>query len=500
MVNFIDPDGGEIQARYNWDEDFQRRILSLILHDKVFFIQCYSLIKPEYFTNEAHQLTCKVAFKYFEKYNRLPEKFFLVQEIKSFTQDKPDNIKLYYIGETKAIFDYYVPSLESRDALRDKVANFAKIQAIKVAFQKCLSLIQDFSDSDDTWTKVYDILLATTTVDARFDIGLEYFLDYRARYERAKQKIEIMDYFSTSIPTMDNNATGGGPCRGELFAVMGTPGSGKSLYLVTMSIANVNKGKKVLYLSTEMNQDKIAERFDAQFVAWKEGVTANTLLMNESIVFDTLDEMTKGFGDDKHRLIVKQFPSGTLDIPTLRAYHQQLKITGFTPDMVIVDYIGEMKDYPNMPLHESREKLVKGIRNFACEEDVFAAIALQPHRQGREAQKFTEMDDDNMGDSYGQTRPLDYLVTINQHNKEKDIGVGRFFVAKARSGPSRYKFYVDYNKESLKITEITKREYDERIKKYIAEEKKYAGDVALDDQADEIARMVRSTTTKKIKA
>ena len=62
-------------VKYNWDENFQRRIIGMSLTDAQFLVQAISLIKPEYFNNECHYLVCKTLFDYYENYKNLPERF-----------------------------------------------------------------------------------------------------------------------------------------------------------------------------------------------------------------------------------------------------------------------------------------------------------------------------------------------------------------------------------------------------------------------------------------
>jgi len=50
----------QTKLKYRFDDNFQRRILSLVLTDNTFLVQSRSLIEPEYFTSEAHVLICKV--------------------------------------------------------------------------------------------------------------------------------------------------------------------------------------------------------------------------------------------------------------------------------------------------------------------------------------------------------------------------------------------------------------------------------------------------------
>ena len=63
--DLIDPDGVEPIA-YNWDEEFQRHILSVLLVDRQFLLQSLDLIKPNYFTNKAQRQICSILFEFFK--------------------------------------------------------------------------------------------------------------------------------------------------------------------------------------------------------------------------------------------------------------------------------------------------------------------------------------------------------------------------------------------------------------------------------------------------
>lgn len=120
-----DPDGDD-DARYNWDTEFQKHIIALLLVDKQFLLQSIDLIKPSYFTNKAHQMACRILFEFFKKYKLVPKKSFVIQEVKETLKD--DKALVYYLGEIKGLYDYFEPGLDSREYLADKITFFAKIQ------------------------------------------------------------------------------------------------------------------------------------------------------------------------------------------------------------------------------------------------------------------------------------------------------------------------------------------------------------------------------------
>ena len=67
LDKLVNPDAVK-KPKYSWDDNFQRRIVGLILTDNYFIIQAITLVKPEYFINEVHSDIVNVCFSFFEKY------------------------------------------------------------------------------------------------------------------------------------------------------------------------------------------------------------------------------------------------------------------------------------------------------------------------------------------------------------------------------------------------------------------------------------------------
>lgn len=481
----------EIEAeKYNWTEEFQKNIISLLLCDRWFAVQCRDLVNPNYFVDEVHQLLGRVLFNYLDTYKSLPEKSFVMQEVDSAIKKKEPKIKQHYIAETNLVYEKYVPNLESRPALLDKILNFAKLMALKSAFDTSLNLMKKDPEEESTWIKIQNTLKEALLVDRNFNEGLNYFETFEERYERMESQEESKEIFTTGFDGLDDALLGGGTHRGEIYAWVGLSGTGKSLALVSAAKRNVTKyNKKVLYVSLEMDEDKIAERFDAQFA----GVNINRLYENKDKILQKFDQI-KEENEDPKMLVVKQFPAGSMTVNTLKAYMQQLQMTGFKPDLVIVDYIGEMKDYPGMATWESRYRIVRDLRGLATEENVCIFTALQPNKSAREAQKMDGpgegvIDDDNLADSYGQIRPLDGCWSINQMQVEKDAGIARIFVIKHRHGKSRFTIWVGYDRDTLAMDQITHTSYEKKLhQKHMKASEKVQEDVA--SQAAEINKVL----------
>lgn len=459
MKSLVNPDDAR-EKKYRWDLRYQQEVLGMLLMDKVFLIQSMQLIRPEYFVDKAHEVICDILFRYFSRYNQLPAKFVIANEIR---ERYPDNDKrvLIYTGELEALTASYIPGLESRDACLDKITEFAKEMALRAAVSRTLDLLE--STDRERWTKIEDLFKKALLTDRNFDIGLDYFQTLDERYERMIAQMERKEVFTSGFDQIDRGLTAGGICRGELAAYMGVSGAGKSLMLVKAAVQNlVNAyeveatGKKILYVSLEMSEDKLAKRFDSMVSQ----VDINSLIDKKDIVKNAIREQIRG-EDDKRKLIIKQFPAGTADVNTIRAYMAQTALYGWSPDLVIVDYVGELKDYEGIKTYESRQRLVRDLRALAVEHNVAVFTALQANRRGKEEQQDdSPIDDSMLADSYGQSRVCDAIWSINQSPAEKEMGLARIYIAKHRDGNSRYLCYVKQDRQTLMYSDITKETYN----------------------------------------
>ena len=459
----------EEESKFEFDKNVQRHILGAILTDPEFLVQSRHLIKFNYFVELAHQQIYSSVTEFYDRYEASPHFFYVRQNLAVKARDEAQ--KIYYLAELESIRDFYVPGLaQHRQFLLDEITTFAKTEAMRIAFSECAELIfKQRKPSRETWQKVGAILDAAQIVEVHEETWLDYFNTLDERFNRAEQDMANAERFTAGFPSIDEAITGGGLSIGEVGAWIGTPGSGKSLALVKGAVANMRKGKKVLFISLEMAQDKIAARFDAQLAKHNIG----TLIEKKDVVIEALKEFVNTY-EDTRRLIIKQFPSGEADVNTIKACHQQLKMRGFHPDLVVVDYIGEMKDIQGLPIHESREKIIKQLRAFGTIEKHCTLTAVQPNRSAKDAQENNKyIDDAQLGDSYNQFRPLDAFWSINQTQQEKDEGIGRIFVIKHRDGRSKFGFELGYDYGpgkcmldgvgSLDMFEITKDMYFEKM-------------------------------------
>lgn len=452
LATLADPD--VVKPVFAWDDTFQRKLLAALLCDRNTLVQSLDKIKPLYFTNDIHRDVCKILFAHFEKYKAPPERWILKTELAAAHEKRDDAFRLHALAELDALYDYYVPGLETREYVLDKVTNFAKVQAVKTAFHNCVQRMNERPEDEGTWPYVYEQMRSAMVIDRNYEPGLQYFQEIDELYRRMRESHSGKDRFTTAFESIDNSLKGGGMFAGQIGAWLGLPGRGKSLMMAKQAVANVLLGHKVLYLTMEMDERGIGERFTSQFT--KQDI--NNLLAVEPEVRRSVEDFVRG-RENNNPLIIKQFPGGTLDVNGIRSYHNQLMLRGWKPNLVIIDYVGEMKDDPNLKKYESAYRILRDLRAFGIEEGHCTYTALQPNASAAQLEIGQYIDESNIGTSFDQFKPLDALWSINQHVTEKGAGVGRIFVVKHRDGKSHHAFYISYDYRTLDVTEIGRDRY-----------------------------------------
>lgn len=450
------------QRHFEHDFEVNQKILGMLIADRHFLTQSMDLIVPDYFEDQGHQLICSIVFDFFKRYKELPNKVYIAQEIK---ERRKNSDQLYtYLGELEAVIADYVPGVGTREYLMDKIVEFAKEQAVRIAVSRTLDIVK--KKPDGVWNKVWDLWRDALTTDKSHDLGLEYYSTLEERYQRMEESMNSKsEIFTSGFETIDKWLTAKGLARGEIGAFIGTSGAGKSIALINAAVRNLSLGKRVCYITLEMSQDKIAKRFDALL----SGEPFGTLFDNKNMVIEairqSIDMSLLPNETDKRRLIIKHYPGGTADVNTFRAYLSQLSLYGFKPDLLVVDYVGEMRDIPGLKTYESRQLLVRELRTLAQEEQMCVLTAMQANRKGREAQEVEgHIDDDALADAFGQARPMDAMWSLNK--PESACNVGSIFVIKHRDGISRNEIYYRMDTGTLRMDETTQDEFRQTIKTY----------------------------------
>jgi len=424
---------------YEFSENIQRGILYFLKSDKDFYLQIVNLIKPEFFEFPSHAKIFTAVKDHYEKYNKLPTDDFLLQDLKP------------KIGARENVSDYedeilYVNNLDTStvsnaDYMLDLVEGFAKKEAMKSAISQSISLIKE-----DRVEEVEALVRKALLTNRDVDTGQDYFDDFVGRWDRIFNKKNEVKY-KTILPSLNRSLEGGLGSK-ELAMVVAPPGVGKSLFLVNQSVHSLIEGRKVLYISLEMSEDKIAQRFDSIMTLVPQFKLKDP--SSQLNVKERLELFQKEFPGSQ--LVIKEFPTSQASINTIRNLLVQLKnYDEFEPDLLVIDYLELMRPTRDIQQeYHAQQRVAEELRGIAMENNFLIWTATQTNRQGRMVKIITDAE---LGDSYGKIRTCDFAISLNQSEEEFDQGNMRAYVIKSRNGRPRFTVPMSVDYGVLRMSE-----------------------------------------------
>ena len=423
--------------KYDFSDDVQRGILFLAKYSRDFYLQISSLVRPEYFEYPIHSNIYQAISKYYEDYKDIPKDLHLLECVKDFKGSKEDlsdyDDELYKVNSMDA------SCIGHSEFFLDIIENFAQKSAMREAITSSIGLLKD-----DRMGEIEELVREALCINRNVDLGQSYFSEVLARFERS-----LDDNRGNRHPTVFDTLSReleGGLGNKELAMVVAPPGVGKSLYLVNQGVAALMQNKKVLYISLEMSEDRIAARFDSVMT-----------LIPQKKIKDSLGLLQKRlqlFGEKfpNGQLMIKEFPTGLANINDIRSLLVQLQnYEDFKPDVILIDYLELLRPTRDgLAEYQAQQRISEELRGLAVECDVLLWTATQTNRQGRSVKLITDAE---LADAYGKIRTCDYAISLNQTEEEFDDGHMRCYVMKSRNGKQRFVVPVSIDYSTLTLSE-----------------------------------------------
>ena len=227
--------------------------------------------------------------------------------------------------------------------------------------------------------------------------------------------------------------------------------SHNSHWLVALGCNAMRQGKNVLHYTFELTEHATGIRYDSNLC----GLPSNEVQDNKELVTKTYKEKKLG------RLVIKEYPTGSASVMTVRNHIEKLQLKGFKPDVVIIDYADIMKSSRSYDSLRHELKLVyEELRNLAMELEIPVWTASQANRESAQA---NVVGHENMSEAYGKAMVADVVVSLSRKASEKASGFGRLFIAKNRAGRDGIVFPVsiDTSMSRFEILDETALSLDE---------------------------------------
>ena len=266
--------------------------------------------------------------------------------------------------------------------------------------------------------------------------GHDFFEDMEVRFQR----IERLPC-PTGIKFLDEkDVLNGGLGRGELGVVTANTGVGKSHFLVSVGAEALRMGKNVIHYTFELSESLTGIRYDSNLC----DINSKEVIPNKDYVMETYKNSDFG------RLIIKEYPTGSASVITLKNHVEKLMLKGFKPSLIIIDYADIMRSTRRYDSVRHELKLIyEELRNLATEINVPVWTASQANRDSANSMIVGL---ENMSEAYGKAMVADVVLSISRKAAEKAAGTGRIFVAKNRAGRDGLLFPVTIDTAKSRIT------------------------------------------------
>lgn len=405
--------------------NFQEKLVIVIFYDRVYADQISEVLKLEFFELEYLQVFLKYLLDYRNKYDKHPSVDMMEALLNSKLSEKDELIQIKVMEFFEKIKNEQ--KISDIEFIKTEALDFAKKQDLKTAMVKSIGLIRSRS-----FGEIQKLINDSLSKGLDNNLGHDYVEDFEERYTNYN-RFPI----ATGWDEIDK-ITQGGLGVGELGCGIASTGAGKTFTLIYLAGTSLKSGKNVLFYTLELSDGVIGKRFDS-FVT---GVKLDELKNHKEHV---LEDIKKVPG----KLLIKKYPGRFATTQTIDNHIEKCIKTGFTPDMIIVDYADKLK-----PVKKSKEKrhdledIFEELRDIAEKYKLPLWTVSQSNREGAKAELITM---ESISESYNKMFPCDLIFTLTRTRDERENNTARFFIAKNRFGIDGIIFPSKFDVSKVKI-------------------------------------------------
>ena len=422
--------------------EFSKLVLINLFHNKEYTKKVTPYIKKEFFNDYVEGYIFSLFKSYLSKHRSFPSEVSFKIELNDTKKLNESNFKLavelvdeIFKSECNEDFEWLVTKTEE----------WCKERAVYNALLKSIELHEERKNLDG----IPEILREALRVSFNKECGLELF-DDKCISDRMKTYRKKIKKYPTGISKLDMICDGGFENK-AVSIFFGASGAGKSATLVAVSANMAVNGEDVLYVTLEMAEEKITQRYEANYLDEK----INDIKDLDEIRFK--DDLLKIKSNNVGRIIVKEFPPATINIEHIRSLLDELEIKkNFKPTVIVIDYINLMKSsrFTGDNMYSTVKSIVEEVRGLAVERELCIISATQANKDGNSS-KVTDLDATNVGESKGIVDTTDFLCALiyPEELREKNIQIWK--VLKNRYGGSvNYKIPVKVEHDKSKVYDL----------------------------------------------
>lgn len=409
----------------------QKLLIEYLISSVDVFAACKGIVVADYFNPEYRQ-TVAFLHAYYDQYRALPTTTQLEAET----------------GVT--LTQHLTMSRAETEYASDEVETFCQRRAMESAIVKAPTLI-----AEGNYGQVDKLIRDAISVSLNRSLGLSYFDDPRGRLEA---NLALPPRTPTTWTEFDD-LLGGGLARGEMIMFSANSGGGKSITLANLALNFLTQPREpgkpgnmnVLYISLELSEDLIAQRFDTM---WS-GISSVRWRDNYKEIADTVEAVGERVGS----LTIKHMPSGT-NANAIRAYLKEFELAnGYLPDLLVVDYLDIMGPNEHVSadnVSEKDKRSAEQLRDIGIDFKMFVATASQQNRSAIEAK---ELNHSHIAGGLTKVNTVDWYVSIIMNATMKASGEIGFAFLKTRSSDGVGKtIYLKWENNTLRIKNLHRKQ------------------------------------------
>ena len=405
-------------------KSFQESLVQLIVEQRIFADQIEEVLDIEFLEFKYLRSLVRKIFEYKQKYKTHPSYPNLVTIFKTEFDDENEILK-------KQIKDYIIrinkSEVDGDEYIKDTALDFCRKQKLKEAMVKSISLLQQSS-----FDEISSVINNALRLGSDNEQGYEWIADFEERF-----KVRARNPIATGWDEIDKISKQG-LGKGELGVVIAPTGAGKSMVLTHIGSHALQQGHNVVHYTLELLDTVVAGRYDSCIT----GFELNDLISKK-------DEIYEKIKDIDGTLVIKEYPTKTASVKTLRNHLEKIRKRGGEIDMIIVDYADLLK--PTSNYREKRtelESIYEELRTLAYEFSCPVWTASQTNRSGLDAEVITM---NAISEAFSKCFVADFIFSVSRTIMDKTKNGGRVFIAKNRNGPDGIVFPIFMDTSCVKI-------------------------------------------------
>lgn len=409
-----------------YGKDFQESLCHLILTDRPFADQMYEVIDINFLELKYLQTFIRLIQNYREKYGVHPSEDIMKTVIRSELGKELESVQQQIRNFFARI---YRADTGDAEYIKATALDFCKKQKLKGAMLKSVKLLENSS-----FDEISQVINEALKLGSDSNHGHDYIRDFEQRF--------IFKSRNPSRTGWDeiDRITHQGLGTGELGVVIAPTGAGKSMALVHLGSQAIMDGRNVIYYTLELSDTVVGSRFDSCITK----VPLNDLRGFKEEIYEKIQDI-------EGSLIVKEYPTKSSSVATLKAHLEKVITRGFKPDVIIVDYADLLR--PISTLREKRhelETIYEQLRGLAQEYKCCVWTASQTNRSGLNAEVITM---ESISEAFNKCFVADFIFSISRTTEDKLSNQGRIFIAKNRNGEDGliYPIYMDTSNITIKV-------------------------------------------------